>query len=35
VHKEGKLHIVRQPPPESTSARWTDRIAGLVESLAR
>jgi hypothetical protein len=35
LHQQGKLHIIRQPPPESLSARWTERIAGLVESVSR
>ncbi len=34
LHQQGKLHIVRQPAPESLSARWTDRLTGIVESLA-
>ena len=33
LHKRGTLHVVRQPPPESLSARWTDRAKGLLETL--
>jgi glycogen debranching enzyme len=35
LHQQGTLHIVRQPPPESLSARWMDRMGGLVESTSR
>jgi glycogen debranching enzyme len=34
LHRQGTLHIVRQPAPESLSAGWTERIAGLVESVS-
>jgi glycogen debranching enzyme len=34
LHLHGALHIVRQPAPESLSAGWFDRIAGLVQSIA-
>jgi glycogen debranching enzyme len=33
LHRQGRLRIVRQPAPESLSAPWTARIAGLAESL--
>ena len=33
LHRQGKLRVIRQPAPESLSARFTDRLAGLVESL--
>jgi glycogen debranching enzyme len=26
LHKQGTLHVVRQPAPESTSAAWSDRV---------
>jgi glycogen debranching enzyme len=35
LHRQGTLHIVRQPAPESLSANWTERITGLVESLSK
>jgi glycogen debranching enzyme len=35
LHQQGTLHIVRQPAPESLSARWTDRITGAVQSVSR
>ena len=34
LHRQGTIHIVRQPAPESLSASWTERITGLVESLS-
>ena len=34
LHRQGKLHIIRQPAPESLSASWTERITGLVQSLS-
>jgi hypothetical protein len=33
LHRQGTLHILRQPTPESLSADWTERITGLAESL--
>lgn len=33
VRKEGTLHVVRQPPPESLSAGWKDRAGAALESL--
>jgi hypothetical protein len=33
LHRQGTLHIVRQPPPESLSAAWTDRAADVLESI--
>ena len=33
MHKQGSLHVVRQPPPESLSASWSDRTAGVLESV--
>jgi glycogen debranching enzyme len=35
VHQQGTVHIVRQPPPESTTASVADRARALVESLTR
>jgi glycogen debranching enzyme len=29
----GSLHVLRQPAPESVSAKWLDRIGGLLQSL--
>jgi glycogen debranching enzyme len=33
LHKSGKLHLVRQPPPESITAGWAARMSGVVETL--
>jgi hypothetical protein len=33
LHKQGSLHVVRQPPPQSLSATWTDRAAAVLESI--
>jgi glycogen debranching enzyme len=33
VHRQGPLHIVRQPPPESVFETWTDRAAAAFESI--
>jgi glycogen debranching enzyme len=30
LHRQGSLHILRQPPPESLSATWVDRAAGVL-----
>jgi glycogen debranching enzyme len=35
LHRQGTLHIVRQPPPESLSATWTDRAADVLQSVWR
>ena len=35
LHRQGTLHVVRQPAPESLSAGWIERVAGLVESLSK
>lgn len=35
LHRTNSLHIIRQPPPESASATWADRAAGLFESLVK
>ena len=35
LHKQGTLHVVRQPPPESLTARWTDRMSGVMETVWR
>jgi glycogen debranching enzyme len=35
LHKQGTLHVVRQPPPESLSAQWTDRASGVLETVWR
>jgi hypothetical protein len=34
LHQQGKLHIVRQAAPESLSASWAGRLAGIVESVS-
>jgi hypothetical protein len=33
LHQQGKLHIIRQPAPESLSVGWMERLTGLVESV--
>jgi glycogen debranching enzyme len=33
LHKRGTLHIVRQPPVESQSAGWAERVHGAIETL--
>ena len=33
LHRQGSLHIVRQPPPESLAATGADRAAGVLESV--
>ena len=35
VHTQGTLRVIRQPPPESLSARMTDRVAGLLETMMK
>jgi glycogen debranching enzyme len=35
LHVQGSLHLLRQPPPESITAAWTDRAAGIFESILR
>jgi glycogen debranching enzyme len=35
LHRQGPLRIVRQPPPESVSATWTDRAAAVFESVLK
>ena len=35
LHKQGTLHVVRQPPPESVTATWTERASGVLESIAK
>ena len=35
LHQRGTLHVVRQPAPESLSAAWTDRTAGVLESILK
>jgi glycogen debranching enzyme len=35
LHREGSLHVVRQPPPESMSATWTDRAAAVFDSILK
>ena len=32
LHKSGTLHIVRQPPPESLTAGFADRLTGLLQT---
>ena len=34
LHKTGRLHILRQPPPESLTARLGDRLSGALQSIA-
>jgi hypothetical protein len=33
VRKRGTFHLLRQPPPESLTARVRDRMGALVESV--
>jgi glycogen debranching enzyme len=33
LHRQGTLHVVRQPPPESLTATGADRAAGVLESV--
>jgi hypothetical protein len=35
LHRQGTLHILRQPPPESLAATWTDRTTAIVESVLK
>jgi len=35
LRKEGTLHIVRQPAPESLSTKWTDRAVTALETLLK
>jgi glycogen debranching enzyme len=35
LHRQGTLHVLRQPPPESVSATWSDRTAGVLESILK
>jgi glycogen debranching enzyme len=35
LHRQGTLHVIRQPPPESLSATGIDRAAGILESVFR
>jgi glycogen debranching enzyme len=35
LHRQGTLHILRQPPPESVSATWTDRTTAVLESILK
>jgi glycogen debranching enzyme len=32
LHRQGPLHILRQPPPESLFAKWTERTADVWQS---
>jgi glycogen debranching enzyme len=34
LHRQGTLHVVRQPPPEARSVNFVDRAKALAESLA-
>jgi hypothetical protein len=34
LHRQGTLHVVRQPPPESGAVDVFDRAKGLLESIA-
>jgi glycogen debranching enzyme len=33
LQRRGTVHVVRQPPPESLTATWTDRLTGALESI--
>jgi hypothetical protein len=33
VHRRGTLHMIRQPPLESVSAKMSDRLSALVDTL--
>lgn len=33
LHKQGTLHVPRQPPPESGSVSVADRLAALLQSV--
>jgi hypothetical protein len=35
LHKRGDVHLLRQPPLESLSAKTTDRFRALVDSILR
>jgi glycogen debranching enzyme len=35
LEQSGALHVVRQPAPESLSARWRDRAKGVLESILK
>jgi hypothetical protein len=35
LHRQGTLHILRQPPPESVSATWADRTTAVLESILK
>ena len=35
VHTQGKLRVIRQPPPESLSATISDRVAGLLQTVMK
>lgn len=35
LHAQGTLRVVRQPPPESLSARWSDRVSAVFETVLR
>ena len=35
LHRQGTLHILRQPPPESLTATWGDRTTAVVESILK
>jgi glycogen debranching enzyme len=35
LHKQGTVHVVRQPPPESLSAGWSDRTGAMLETVWR
>ncbi len=35
LRKEGTLHVVRQPAPESLSTKWTDRTLAVLETLLK
>ena len=34
LHRQGTLHVVRQPPPEARSVTVIDRAKALAESVA-
>jgi glycogen debranching enzyme len=35
LHREGTLRVIRQPAPESLTAKWTDRASAVLESMLK
>jgi hypothetical protein len=33
VHRQGVVHVVQQPPPESRSATWADRLTSIFHTV--